>query len=55
MVEKYSGNRDLTFLELFRKHGVELCVSVSNLSRVQGELCHVNTTPNLPIIEAVRA
>ncbi|EJK62560.1 hypothetical protein THAOC_16823 [Thalassiosira oceanica] len=55
MVEKYSGNRDLTFLELFRKHGVELCVSVSNLSRVQGELCHVNTTPHLPIREAVRA
>ncbi len=38
-----------------QKFGTELCISVSNLSRKQGEYMHVTTTPELPIKYAIRA
>ena len=55
VLDKYAGNADLTFLQLYQQTGRELCISVSNVSRGQAEYCHVNTTPGLPIRRAIRA
>lgn len=55
LLEKYTGDPNLTFLELYKRFGTELCVSVANISRSQNELLHVNTTPELPIKYAIRA
>eukprot|EP00571_Detonula_confervacea_P003366 CAMPEP_0172325364 /NCGR_PEP_ID=MMETSP1058-20130122/53821_1 /TAXON_ID=83371 /ORGANISM="Detonula confervacea, Strain CCMP 353" /LENGTH=1030 /DNA_ID=CAMNT_0013041887 /DNA_START=6 /DNA_END=3098 /DNA_ORIENTATION=- len=55
LLEKYTGDPDLTFLDLYQMYGTELCISVSNISRQQSEYLHVNTTPDLPIKLAIRA
>lgn len=52
---KYTGDADLTFLGMYQRLGVELCISVSNIARGQNEYLHVNTSPNLPIKYAIRA
>lgn len=55
LLEKYAGDKDLTFLGLYQHYGAELCIVGSNLSRRQEEYFHVNTTPELPIKVAMRA
>ena len=55
ILEKYGGDRDLTFKQLHNNFGRELCIAVSNVSRHQAEYCHVNTTPDMPIRKAIRA
>ena len=55
VLERYTGNPDFTFLDLYKMNGKELCFSVSNISRKQTEYCHVNTTPDMPIRRAMRA
>jgi predicted acylesterase/phospholipase RssA len=55
VLEKYTGDPDLTFKGLYNRSGRELCIAVSNVSRHQAELCHVNTTPDMPIRMAIRA
>lgn len=55
VLERYGGDSNMTFLDLYEDFGVELCILVSNLSRSESEFCHVNTTPNLPIKKAIRA
>ena len=55
ILEKYAGDRELTFGGLYRKYGTELCISVSNLSRRHSEYFHVTTTPNVQIKDAIRA
>ncbi|XP_064634174.1 uncharacterized protein LOC135492023 [Lineus longissimus] len=54
MLEKYTGNPNITFEELYKLRGVELCVVVSNLSISSIEYCHMKTTPDLPIALAVK-
>ena len=54
LLQKYTGDKDLTFLGLYQRYGTELCISVSNVSRSQNEYFHVNTTPDLPIKAAIR-
>eukprot|EP00058_Branchiostoma_floridae_P009055 XP_002594543.1 hypothetical protein BRAFLDRAFT_130803 [Branchiostoma floridae] len=48
------GNPDLTFKQLHKMNGVELCIVVTNLTQMTEEYCHVKTTPDLPIRKAVR-
>ncbi|ELT94485.1 hypothetical protein CAPTEDRAFT_225908 [Capitella teleta] len=48
------GNPDITFGELYEKYGRELCIVVTNLTRMQSEYCHPKTTPDMPIRTAVR-
>ena len=55
LLEKYSGDSNLTFLDLYQRYGTELCITVSNLSRQQMEFFHVKTTPEVPIKFAIRA
>lgn len=55
VLQRYGGDSNMTFLDLYENCGVELCILVSNLSRSESEYCHVNTTPNLQIKKAIRA
>ncbi|XP_035675831.1 uncharacterized protein LOC118415377 [Branchiostoma floridae] len=48
------GNPDITFKQLYKMSGIELCIVVTNLDQMTEEYCHVKTTPNLPIRKAVR-
>ena len=44
---------DLSFLQLFKKTGKELCIVVTNVDKETIEYCHPKTTPDLPIRQAV--
>ena len=52
---KYTGDPNLTFIDLYRRFGTELCITVANISRSQSEYCHVNTSPDMKISLAIRA
>ncbi|XP_064634173.1 uncharacterized protein LOC135492022 isoform X2 [Lineus longissimus] len=53
-VKHFTGNPNLTFKQLYDKRGVELCVIVTNISTCNIEYCHLKTTPDLPIVIAVK-
>ncbi|ESO07609.1 hypothetical protein HELRODRAFT_190994 [Helobdella robusta] len=53
-IKESSGNKDLTFAQLYSRFKKELCVVVANLTRSDLELHHVKTTPDLPVIQSVR-
>lgn len=53
--ELYCGTPDLTFRQLYRMKGIELCIVVTNMASSQAEYLHVKTSPDLPIFRAVRA
>ncbi|XP_077864027.1 uncharacterized protein LOC144349248 [Saccoglossus kowalevskii] len=53
-LEDKTGNKDITFKELFDLTGNELCITVSNVSRRTVEYCHIKTTPNMVVRMAVR-
>ncbi|KAK2157558.1 hypothetical protein LSH36_189g06121 [Paralvinella palmiformis] len=53
-IAKKVKNPDITFLELYQNYGRELCIVVTNLTRMCSEYCHWTTTPDLPIRQAVR-
>ena len=53
-IKSKKDNPDMTFLELFKEQNVELCVVVTNLNQSRAELCHVKTTPEMPIRQALR-
>ncbi len=40
--------------QLYKKNGCELCVVVSNVNQMDCQYCHVKTTPDMQIREAVR-
>lgn len=48
------GNRDITFEDLYKLNGKELCIIVTNLNQMDAEYCHVKTTPKMTIRTAVR-
>ncbi len=52
---KYLGSADITFKQLYDIYGVELAVTVTNISRASVEILHVKTSPDYPIRKAVRA
>ena len=47
-------NPDMTFYDLYKERGVELCVVVTNLNLMKSEFCHPKTTPDMPIRVALR-
>ncbi|XP_050419089.2 uncharacterized protein LOC126832377 [Patella vulgata] len=49
-----TGNPDVTFQEVYKLTGMELCVVVTNLSLMTTEYCHPKTTPNMAVRLAVR-
>ncbi|XP_077864026.1 uncharacterized protein LOC144349247 [Saccoglossus kowalevskii] len=53
-LEDKTGNKDITFKELYNHTGKELCITVTNVSRRTTEYCHMKTTPNMAVRMAVR-
>ncbi|XP_050394210.1 uncharacterized protein YqhO-like, partial [Patella vulgata] len=53
-MEKKTGNPDITFKEVYKLTGIELCIVVTNLSQMSTEYCHLKTTPDMSIRLAVR-
>ncbi|ELT93006.1 hypothetical protein CAPTEDRAFT_220516 [Capitella teleta] len=49
------GNPEITFMELYKLRGVELCTVASNLSTMTPEYCHVKTTPDMCVARAIRS
>jgi arachidonate 5-lipoxygenase len=49
-----AGNPDLTFQQLHTKFGRELCIPITNVTRMMTEYCHLKTTPNMPVRLAAR-
>lgn len=54
VLEEFTGSRDVTFAQLLERCGRELCVPVTNVTRMMTEYCHAKTTPNMPVRVAVR-
>lgn len=53
LLEARAGSKDVTFAQLLERTGRELCVPVTNLTRMCTEFCHPKTTPNLSVRMAV--
>ena len=54
VLEDFTGSADVTFHQLLERCGRELCVPVTNVTRMMTEYCHPKTTPNMPVRVAVR-
>ncbi|CAH1790347.1 unnamed protein product [Owenia fusiformis] len=54
VIAEKTGNKDITFKQLYDRFDKELCVVVTNLNHMSTEYCHVKTTPNMPVRIAVR-
>lgn len=54
LLEKKTGNRDITFMEVYEKYGKVLVVTGTNLSKRQPMYFHYKTTPEMSILSAVR-
>jgi arachidonate 5-lipoxygenase len=48
-----TGAKDVTFAQLLDRTGRELCVPVTNVTRMCTEYCHPKTTPTMPVRIAV--
>lgn len=53
-IARKTGNPNITFGEVYKEYGRELCIVVTNLSQMRSEFFHYTTTPDLPIKVAVR-
>ncbi|XP_065839909.1 uncharacterized protein [Oscarella lobularis] len=53
-LEKKTGNADITFMDVYKQYGRELCIVATNLNHMSVEYFHPKTTPNMPIRWAVR-
>ncbi|GAB1601046.1 uncharacterized protein LOC115216501, partial [Argonauta hians] len=49
-----TGNPNITFWEIYKHYGRELCVIVTNVNHMAVEYCHPKTTPHMPVRLAVR-
>ncbi len=54
VLRDYTGSADVTFRQLLQRCGRELCVPVTNVTRMMTEYCHPKTTPHMPVRVAVR-
>jgi len=54
VLHDYTGSADVTFGQLLDRCGRELCVPVTNVTRMMTEYCHPKTTPHMPVRVAVR-
>jgi predicted acylesterase/phospholipase RssA/Ca2+-binding EF-hand superfamily protein len=49
-----AGNSDITFQQLHAMFGRELCIPITNVTRMMTEYCHLKTTPTMPVRLAAR-
>ena len=54
VLEQTLGARDISFLELAKKRGINFVVCVANLTRQRSEYLCVDTTPHESVVTAVR-
>jgi NTE family protein len=54
VLEKKTGNSEITFLELYNQFNKELVITGTNLSKKITEYYYYKRTPNMPIYKAVR-
>ncbi|XP_076094797.1 uncharacterized protein LOC143065235 isoform X2 [Mytilus galloprovincialis] len=54
VISMKTGDPDITFAEVYKKFGNELCVIIANVNTMSEEYCHVKTTPDMPVRLAVR-
>ncbi len=53
LLDERVGAADVTFLQLYERCGRELCVTITNVTRMITEYCHPKTTPDMPVRLAV--
>eukprot|EP00760_Papus_ankaliazontas_P027968 PhM_4_TR3465/c1_g1_i1/m.25491 len=53
LMKEWTGNPDITFMQLYRKYGRELCVIVSDVTTANPDYLHPKTTPDMPVAKAV--
>ncbi len=53
LLEDRVGAADVTFLQLYERCGRELCIPITNITRMMTEYCHPKTTPDMPVRLAV--
>lgn len=51
---KKTGNPDITFMEVYKRYGKELCIVVTNVNHMAVEYCHPKTTPHMPVRLSLR-
>jgi len=49
-----TGSADITFAQVLERYGREVCITVTNVTRMMTEYCHPKTTPDMPIRVAAR-
>eukprot|EP00760_Papus_ankaliazontas_P027970 PhM_4_TR3465/c1_g1_i3/m.25482 len=54
LMKEWTGNPDITFMQLYRKYGRELCVIVSDVTTANPDYLHPKTTPDMPVAKAVQ-
>lgn len=54
ILEKYTGNRDITFSEVYVKYGSDLVITTTDLTEQKLVYMCKETHPELPIVKAVR-
>ena len=47
-------NVNYIYFQLYLKHDRELCIVVSNITTMKADYCNTESTPDLPIRDAVR-
>ena len=54
VLQEQTGNRDITFAQILEKYNRELCIPITNVTRMMTEYCHPKTTPNMSVRLAAR-
>ncbi|MEY2775412.1 MAG: hypothetical protein RL218_637 [Actinomycetota bacterium] len=54
ILDEVAGSADITFEQLEQRFGRELCIPITNVTRMMTEYCHVKTTPKMPVRVAAR-
>lgn len=49
-----TGDKDITFAQVHEVFGRELCIPITNVTRMMTDYCHLKTTPNMPVRLAAR-
>lgn len=53
LLRERTGAADVTFLQVYERCGRELCIPITNITRMITEYCHPKTTPDMPVRLAV--
>ena len=54
VLQEKAGDKNITFSQVLEMFGRELCIPITNVTRMMTEYCHPKTTPNMPVRLAAR-